>query len=445
MNQHPHAVADHCRRQHRTASDLRDLIRQSLPLHHLCSRVVNNCTVLFRTITGICGRALEATSPRETHRHGTLWTIKQWKRLAHYLLNVQCAAFFDTLSQEFLMLIPMGRSEDIRLALRQREMKNKKSNVANLVEAQWVRGKALPRGNRGTPWKKTPNDCDHPPAAIQKGGNAAMFYERCEICGKQWQRVPLTMVARDPETTLNNLTVLASTGKGPVEIERPFWPHGHGSMTMQATPQQKEPRGKAPRRAETSESVVPFHSSEASSSEIQQTSTAAASDNPTGERLYLSMTEEGPSGDYRMTMQRDRHGRWVPIKGERTTNIQKAREERRSFYVWESKEHGTFPIASAEASPLHGEFYLSRRNADEVSWNHLSDEEQTQFSKAVETAWQGVLDFKAVTIVDSTQAEATREKQRERVISSRFILRWKETDTGYKAKARWCVHGFQGS
>ena len=44
------------------------------------------------------------------------------------------------------MLIPMGRSEDIRLALRRREqceMKNKKSNVANLLEAQWVRGKAI--------------------------------------------------------------------------------------------------------------------------------------------------------------------------------------------------------------------------------------------------------------------------------------------------------------
>ena len=31
------------------------------------------------------------------------------------------------------------------------------------------------------------------------------------------------------------------------------------------------------------------------------------------------------------------------------------------------------------------------------------------------------------------------------MISSRLVLRWKETDTGYKAKAkaRWCVHGFK--
>ena len=167
----------------------------------------------------------------------------------------------------------------------------------------------------------------------------------------------------------------------------------------------EEARGKIPRRAETSESAVPFHSSEASSSEIQQTSTAAASDNPTGERLYLSMTEEGPTGDFKMTMQRDRHGRWMPTKGERTMNIQKAREERRNFYVGGNQEHGTFSIALAKVSTLHGEFYLSRRNADEVSWKHLSAEEQTQLSKTIETEWQGVLDFSAVTIIDSAQTD----------------------------------------
>ena len=46
-----------------------------------------------------------------------------------------------------------------------------------------------------------------------------------------------------------------------------------------------------------------------------------------------------------------------------------------------------------------------------------------------------------MTIIDSTQADVMREKHSERVISSRLVLRWKETDTGYKAKARWCVHG----
>ena len=83
------------------------------------------------------------------------------------------------------------------------------------------------------------------------------------------------------------------------------------------------------------------------------------------------------------------------------------------------------------------------QSTDEVSWNHLSAEEQTQLLKAIETEWQGVLDFKAVTTIDSTQPDVIREKHRERVISSRLVLRWKETDTGHMANARWCVHAFK--
>ena len=41
-----------------------------------------------------------------------------------------------------------------------------------------------------------------------------------------------------------------------------------------------------------------------------------------------------------------------------------------------------------------------------------------------------------MTIIDSAQADVIREKQRDRVISSRLVLSWKETDTVYKAKAR---------
>ena len=80
----------------------------------------------------------------------------------------------------------------------------------------------------GTPWKKAPNDCDHPPTAIQKGGNAALYYEGCEMCGNRWQRIPLIMMARDPETTLAEQSHSAcvhreATGR---------------SMMMQTTPQQ---------------------------------------------------------------------------------------------------------------------------------------------------------------------------------------------------------------
>ena len=42
-----------------------------------------------------------------------------------------------------------------------------------------------------------------------------------------------------------------------------------------------------------------FHPSETSWSEIQQTSIASASGNPSGERLHLNMTEEGPTGVFK--------------------------------------------------------------------------------------------------------------------------------------------------
>ena len=97
---------------------------------------------------------------------------------------------------------------------------------------------SLTKRQPGNPVEEGAERLRHPPTAIQKGGNAVKYYERCKMRGNRWQRIPLTMVERDPETKLNNRTVLASTGKRPFEIERPFCPHGHGSMMMQASPQQ---------------------------------------------------------------------------------------------------------------------------------------------------------------------------------------------------------------
>ena len=183
---HDPASTRSCRpRQKTTSNDNGPAgFRQFFPLHLVGSRVVNKCTVLFKTMSGIYGRALNATSPGEAQRHGTLWTIKQWKRLAHYMVYVRCAAFFDTLSREFLMLIHMGRSEDIRLALRrrkQREMKDKKSNVANLLEAQWVRGKDLPRGNLGN--------------SVEEGTERLRSSTKCNPEGRQPGDVQRTMRA----------------------------------------------------------------------------------------------------------------------------------------------------------------------------------------------------------------------------------------------------------
>ena len=135
MTQHPHAVADHGRRQHLTTTDLRDPIRKIFPLHHLGSRVVNKCTVLFKTVSELSMRPVPGRLNGKEH----CGRSNNGKRLANYMVYVRCAAFFDFLSREFLMLIPKGRTEDIWLALRrreQREMKNKKRQ--SLTERQPV-------------------------------------------------------------------------------------------------------------------------------------------------------------------------------------------------------------------------------------------------------------------------------------------------------------------
>ena len=125
--------------------------------------------------------------------------------------------------------------------------------------------------------------------------------------------------------------------------------------------------------------------------------------------------------------------------------IEKAREARRNFHVGESKEHGTCSIASAEARPLAWIIFISVDGiADEVSWNHISAEERTQFSKAIETEWQGVLDFKAVTIIDPTQSKCDQRKttRPSDLLSTCSALKG-DRHMVAKAKARWCVHGFK--
>ena len=75
MAQHLRAVADHGRRQHRTATDLPDFIRPIVPRPHLGSRVVNKRTALFKTMSGMRGRALDCVHPPTvTQRRGNTVT-----------------------------------------------------------------------------------------------------------------------------------------------------------------------------------------------------------------------------------------------------------------------------------------------------------------------------------------------------------------------------------
>ena len=100
------------------------------------------------------------------------------------------------------MLITMGRPEDIQQALPATEAIKVEEQEAQYGEHPRGSGsarKALQKGDRGTLWKKALADCDHPPKVIQKGGNAAMYYEQREICRNRRQRIPMTMVARRSE------------------------------------------------------------------------------------------------------------------------------------------------------------------------------------------------------------------------------------------------------
>ena len=67
LTQYPHAATYHRRRSHRTTTKLQDLIRRTPPRHHPGSR--------GRNMSGIYGRATEATSPREARRHCKLWLV----------------------------------------------------------------------------------------------------------------------------------------------------------------------------------------------------------------------------------------------------------------------------------------------------------------------------------------------------------------------------------
>ena len=227
MTQHPHEVADHGRRQHPTTTDLPDLRQQSLPLHHLGSRVVNTSSRCHQSLRGSTAWNIVDDQTVETTR--ALHGVRAMRGiLRHPVSGISDADPHGTIGGHPACIATTGATRD----------EGQVEQCCEFSRGSVGARQSLTERQPVNLWKKAPNDCDHPPTAIQKGGNAVMCCERCEMCGNRWQRIHLTMVARDPETKLNNRTVLASSGKRPVEIERPFCPHGHGSMMMQATPQQ---------------------------------------------------------------------------------------------------------------------------------------------------------------------------------------------------------------
>ena len=184
-------------------------------------------------MSGIHGRALDATSPGETQRHGILWTVKQWSRLAHHMMYVRCAAFFDTLSRELLMLIPTGRSEDIRLALRRREQRDEEQ------AEQCCEFSGGPLGSRQSLTERQPGN------PVEEGAERLRSSPDRDPEGRQRRDV-----VRTTRDVLESVAAEGSRGdseqshnacvcrEATCRDRTPLCRHGHGSMMMQATPQQ---------------------------------------------------------------------------------------------------------------------------------------------------------------------------------------------------------------
>ena len=219
MTQHPHAVADHGTRQHQTATDLRHLIRPILRRLHLGSRKVNTRSQRYQSRRDSTAWNTVDDQTVETTRalHGVRAMRGTLRHPVSGISDVDPngtigghpACIASTGAQEEQCCELSGGPAGARQSLTERQSGN---NVEEGAE-------------------RLRSSTDSDPEERQ----------RCDVlrmCGNRLQRTHLTMVARDPETKLNNRTVLASTGKRPVEIERPFCPHGPGSVTMQATPQQ---------------------------------------------------------------------------------------------------------------------------------------------------------------------------------------------------------------
>ena len=73
----------------------------------------------------------------------------------------------------------------------------------------------------------------------------------------------------------------------------------------------------------------------------------------------MSMTEEGPSGDYRTTMQRDHHGRWIPIKGERAMTTEKGKGGKTKLLRRGSTEQEAFFGRVSRSEPVAWLIFIS--------------------------------------------------------------------------------------
>ena len=196
-----------------------------------------------------------------------------------------------------------------------------------------------------------------------------------------------------------------------------------------------EPRGKTTRRAEASVYFLPCR--EARSSELPQTSAAGADDTP-NRRTTKREYDRGRT-----------FGR-IPDDGTtRSTGTMDPNNGRKNDDHWKNEGGKTKLLRRGKQGTRNLFNRVSRGESSKGIILFQSMERrrgivEPPFCRGTKAVFESNRNRVArSTIIDHPQADVNREKHRERVISSGLVLRWKETDAGYRAKARWCVHGFK--
>ena len=184
MNQHPHAVADHGRKQHPTVTNPRDLSSAIFPTSSPWFKsgkqmhgAFQNHERDFRT-SSKCHQSRRGSTAWNTVDDQTVETLRTSHGvramrgiLRHSVSGISDVDPHGTIGGHPACIAQTGATRD----------EGQKRNVANLLEAQWVRGKALPRGNRGNP--------------VEEG--AERLRPSTECCSERRQRCDVLRTMRD--------------------------------------------------------------------------------------------------------------------------------------------------------------------------------------------------------------------------------------------------------
>ena len=90
-------------------------------------------------------------------------------------------------------------------------------------------------------------------------------------------------------------------------------------------------------------------------------------------------------------------------------------------------------------------FYIGKAQsgAAELKRRAIGDDNFPLLIAAITEEWNAAVGSKAAAAIVLEEAPCAREGNGERVLASRVLLRWKPTEHGATAKARWVARGFE--